>query len=208
MGNFGFGVASSAALHATAPLDMPDSGTALPAMSPDALLAYCQTRMQGIDAQMHGYFAQQERANSDSEAINKALEVMNKYGGGTGGAADVEKADEELKSALEVAREATGGDTPVAHKLQKVLCDLRAVGDCAGHPDGVSGGAGKISKEQMDGFIKCVRDVQTDINADGQLNMINLQSIMAQRQTTLQMTTNLVQSLGEQSKMIAGNIGK
>jgi hypothetical protein len=38
--------------------------------------------------------------------------------------------------------------------------------------------------------------------------MIGLQSLMSERQTAIQLTTNLVQSLGTQMNAIASNVGK
>ena len=47
-----------------------------------------------------------------------------------------------------------------------------------------------------------------NLNSDSEMTMINLQSLMSQRQTAVQLTTNLVQSLGDQQNSIAKNIGQ
>ena len=47
-----------------------------------------------------------------------------------------------------------------------------------------------------------------DLNSDSEMTMITLQSLMSQRQTAVQLTTNLVQSLGDQQNSIAKNIGQ
>jgi hypothetical protein len=56
----------------------------------------------------------------------------------------------------------------------------------------------------VDGAIK---DCQNDIQSSSELAMITLQSLMSQRQESIQMCTNLVQSLGDQCNKIAENIG-
>jgi hypothetical protein len=45
------------------------------------------------------------------------------------------------------------------------------------------------------------------LNSGAELQMIQLQSIMSQRQTAIQITTNLVQALGDQLNKIADNVG-
>ncbi|HEY8041388.1 MAG TPA: hypothetical protein VIF15_16395, partial [Polyangiaceae bacterium] len=57
------------------------------------------------------------------------------------------------------------------------------------------------------GWIQELSDVQSTINQGSELQMIKLQSLMSQRQTAIQLTTNLVQSLGDQLNKIAENIG-
>lgn len=42
----------------------------------------------------------------------------------------------------------------------------------------------------------------------GELNMIQLQSLMSQRQQAVQLTTNLVRATSNNSRTVAGNIGK
>ena len=49
--------------------------------------------------------------------------------------------------------------------------------------------------------------VSSSVNSSSELEMIQLQSFMSQRQTAIQLTTNLVQSLGDQLNKIADNIG-
>ncbi len=52
-----------------------------------------------------------------------------------------------------------------------------------------------------------VENIQKDLNSSTELSMINLQSLMSQRQEAIQLCTNLVQSLGDQVNKIAENVG-
>ena len=175
-----------------------------PGLTPDALMAYCETRMRGLNEQMDGFFKKQQVGNQNSAKINEALEAMNNNSAGTN-AANCKQQNEAMVSKLEDARNLAHatGDFATEAGLQKVITDLKgAVGQYEGASDIA------ISGERVKGFIDSVKSINGQINANSELNMINLQSVMSQRQTAIQMTTNLVQSLGEQSKMIAANIGK
>jgi hypothetical protein len=176
-----------------------------PGISPDALMVYCETRMRGLNEQMDGFFKKQQVGNKNSAKINEALEALNNNAAGTSPdncAAQNKVMVEKLNDARDLAH--TTGDFSTEAALQKVIEDFRGkIGQYPGSPKECA-----ISKELMGGVIESVKNINSQINANSELNMINLQSVMSQRQTAIQMTTNLVQSLGEQSKMIAANVGK
>ena len=123
-------------------------------LSPDALMTYCQTRLNGID------------------------------------------------SALLQAIEKVGGNTDAGRRLTAVLARVDNTGR-----DGVSTDGGKISSDEMKAFIDDVKGIQTDLGASSELGMIQLQSLMSQRQVAIQLCTNLVQSLGDQQNKICANVG-
>ena len=168
-------------------------------LSPDALMVYCQTRLHGLDTQMKAFFAGQQKANADSAAINDALGVLNKYSDGfmDGGGGDPAKA-QELDLALQTAIGKVGRDTPVGQKLVTVYNRVHETG---------AGGDNRISRDEMQGFLSDLKSVQSEISANSELGMIQLQSLMSQRTTALQLVTNLVQSLGDQANKIAANVG-
>lgn len=166
------------------------------ALSPDALMVYCQTRLRGIDDQMSGLMAKQQKANDDTQAINEALAVLNNN---VAGYTDDKSKTVAMTDALDAAIKKVGSDTPEGQRLQKIRDDL--------YNNGVVQD-GTVNDTEMQKYIESVNGVVKDINSGAELNMINLQSIMSQRQTAIQLTTNLVESLGEQSKSIAANVGK
>ncbi len=47
-----------------------------------------------------------------------------------------------------------------------------------------------------------------ELNSGAQMDMIHLQSLMSSRQTAVQLSTNLIKSLGETADAVAGNTGK
>jgi hypothetical protein len=64
-----------------------------------------------------------------------------------------------------------------------------------------------VTGERIQTYAATLKTEQSDLNGGAELNMINLQAIMSQRQTAIQLTTNLVQALGDSSNKIAANIG-
>lgn len=52
-----------------------------------------------------------------------------------------------------------------------------------------------------------VQNIQKDMNASTELSMISLQSVMSQRQSAVQLITNMVQALGDQTNKIVSNVG-
>ena len=59
----------------------------------------------------------------------------------------------------------------------------------------------------MQSFIDRLQGCASDLNSNSELQMIQLQSLMSERQTAIELTTNLVQSLGNQAEKIAQNVG-
>jgi hypothetical protein len=53
-----------------------------------------------------------------------------------------------------------------------------------------------------------VKSIQSDLNSNTELAMINLQSLMSQRQEAIQVCTNLVQSMGDSTSQVTANVGK
>ena len=64
-----------------------------------------------------------------------------------------------------------------------------------------------LDNTEMQTFITKLQGCASDLNSSSELQMIQLQSLMSERQTAIQLTTNLVQSLGDQSEKIVDNVG-
>src|SRR5258706_8062867 len=52
---------------------IPDTGLVGSYLTPDALMSYCQTRLQGVDTQMNTIFAEQQRMNFESSVLGNLL---------------------------------------------------------------------------------------------------------------------------------------
>ncbi|MDP9037151.1 MAG: hypothetical protein M3O50_20320 [Myxococcota bacterium] len=197
--------------------DPSSGGTAY--LTPDALMVYCQSRLHSIDDQIQGGFATQQLRNRESVDIQKALETFHKYADGTESLSACSEMEQSLKGLIDHLTETDPG-FPGLGKLKQTYNSLVFTGTGpAGYNSGmpvydgypVTGngkeGDGKIDGAEMQSFVTSLQATVSDLNSGAELQMIQIQSLMSQRQTAIQLTTNLVQSLGDQTNKIAQNIG-
>ena len=64
------------------------------------------------------------------------------------------------------------------------------------------------TSEQMTAFAGDVQSMLDNVNGNAEINMIQLQQVMSQRQTAVQLTTSLLAKLDEGTKSVVGNIGR
>ncbi len=174
-------------------------------LSPDALMAYCASKLRGLDAQVQAAFAKQKQRSDMSKALSAlANELGPKADKDSGG---IVKGDETTKqkinAAFTAAIQAAGPDTELGRRLQQQQDHFRATST----PDGGVGDDG-VAPWEVKNFLDAVQRIQSDANSEGELEMIQLQSLMSQRQQALQVCTNLVASLGQSAMGIAQNVGK
>ena len=166
-------------------------------LTPDALMNYCATRLRGLDNQIQTKFEKQQTAN-------------HKVTGGTGVSTDC-----TIKGAAQALLEAANKVTDPG--VQKRLIDLAGkLVHVTGAPPSASFDpnasvalkAQTYKPEEMTQMIaQPVGNLQKDMNSGTELDMIQLQSLMSQRQTAVSTVTQMIQALGEQLNKIAGNIG-
>jgi len=169
-------------------------------LTPESLMAYCQSRLQGIDTQVNEAFAQQQQSNFAQQILGQLASSpafklpADKLTGGW----QVEAAVQSIKDAIAEAKGKLDPNSPAWAALDSYEKNSIDTID--------------TSKDlSVDSFNSTVvgglNSIQKDLNASSELSMINLQSLMSQRQSAVQMCTNLVQSLGDQMNKIAQNIG-
>jgi hypothetical protein len=179
----------------------PPSSASSALLTPDALMAYCESRLGSIDSQMDSIFQAQESYNKLTTDIDSLASNLNQYestGIGTGpGDQTATTAFTSANNSLnQLISEANTTDPQVASELQGAMNTLNNGGDTF------------VSTDEITNIEKTLQQASSDVGAGAELNMINLQSLMSQRQTAIQLTTNLVQSMGDQMNAIATNIGK
>ncbi|MDB4995927.1 MAG: hypothetical protein JWM74_3359, partial [Myxococcaceae bacterium] len=174
-------------------------------LSPDSLMFYCESRLRGIGEQIGRAVAQQQKSNSDISALNELHETLNQYSKGVNAEGTVKGAEgdaafQQMSAAYDAAISKVGKDTELGKKL---IEDKNRILNTNGQ-----GGTDNIVLEhEMKAMTNNLETMVKDINGNSELQMINLQSLMSQRQAAVQLTTNLVQSLGDQMNKIAANIG-
>lgn len=189
-------------------------------LTADVLLAYCQSRLQSIDSQARETFQGQQNLNKEQALIGDAQQQLQSLSQGTKSKDDCVKIEQKLEDIIKQIQ-AVDPHSPVIAKLEQLHDNIMGTGsgpytDSAGNPHGYMTPGGPttrqdedsdISDYEMKGFIDDLQGVGSDLNSCAELQMIQLQSLMSQRQTAIQLTTNIVQSLGDQLNKVADNIG-
>jgi hypothetical protein len=189
-------------------------------LTPDALLAYCQSRLNSIDGQVQDVFHSQEVRNSETSAIQAVLQKFNSTTAGVNN--DSTTCTSMETSLYDLIGQLQNGDPgcPELPKLKQIYNNLLYSGtgptsdlpyvDEDLYPPQHEGpqGDNTLSTSEVQGYVSGLQACASDLNSDSELQMIQLQSLMSQRQTAIQLTTNLVQSLGDQAQKIAENVGR
>jgi hypothetical protein len=159
----------------------------LPYLTPDAMLVYCQSRLSGINSQCREIMTRQDKNAKAQAATGNLLTTLYRYQDQEG-ATDAQKA--EIRNAYGKAIDAVGANTSLGEALAKDRATLSTG-----------------NKNEIDSLINATKNHQSELNSDAEIDMIRLQSLMSQRQTAIQLTTNIIQSLNDQANKIVANIG-
>jgi len=159
-------------------------------LTPDALMSYCRSRIEALDSNMWSAIHTQKQSIAASEALSGLMAKLGDI------AKDGVHGDNRgsVKAAIQAARDKlpAGVDPSAANALD-------AIGKaCDGDLDG---------DHMKQSVIEPLNAAKQDLSNGAELNMINVQSLMSQRQTAIQLTTNLVQSLSDQINKITANVG-
>ncbi len=185
-------------------------------LTPDDLVLYLQTRLDGVDDQINIVMEKQKR----SESIRKAVQGIqaelakldpNKEGGGH---VDIDKVAEHLNVLGNI-------DPEIARQLQK---DLIGFNDDLSSKLGKDGtadftvkgssttdagqGTGKVNQDQIATMQGVVDNLLSDLESAAQMDMIKLQSLMSTRNTAISLATNMMSAIGKGQESIVGNIGR
>lgn len=198
-----------------------EAGTA--ALTPETLLLYCSSRMSSIEQNIQQYFAEQQRTNKDAAELGAVL-AQARFNLAQS-PADLNGVGHEGDRAAVAAR---GNDLAA---LYGTLTNPDAKAACAAEFLSLTGininqaiasgkplTEGDIQQSVTMGAIKpttdvqvqerlgSIKDKQSALSKNGELNMIQLQALVSQRQLAVQLTTQLMQTLHESSKGVIGNI--
>lgn len=169
------------------------------ALTPDSLMAYCAARLRDLDGQVRDRFETQRSNQDASQAINGLLQDVSKFS--ARGADPAEMSGLFAKYAALVER--FGASSPVGAALQRALDAAQNRFTASGAGSGL-----RVTPEQIAEGIDDLKRVQSDLNANSELNMIELQSLVSQRQMAVQLCTNLLAKLDEGQMAIVRNVGK
>ena len=183
---------------ASTPEIAPSSVPTASSMSPAALMAYCQSRLQSLDTQMNDIFTSQQNNANATTAVNNLASALNDLSQTSDDPPKIIASPQDIVNInnLYAAAEAACGPSATCASLQKDQDAFAGLGS----PPFSSAGVTQLTTN--------LKNYAADLNSNSEMSMITLQSLMSQRQTAIQLTTNLVQSLGDQASSIAKNIGQ
>ncbi len=201
-------------------------------LTPDAIMAYCQSRLQSIDGQVETAMTQQQNCNSEQQGVQNILtdvsSLQSELNNGTvkdhGAAAKLESDLEKLISQMQ----STDPSNPQIGTLEQLHDKIMATGTgpnngaqayyCSANPPGSPTGQtpppnvhqdtdDTFGTDELTGFSQTLTGVNNSLNNSAELGMIAIQSLMSQRTTAIQLSTNILQSINDGMSKIANNIG-
>ncbi len=217
---------TTATATAAAADDPPDLFAA--GLTPDALMTYCQSRLESIDSQVQASFDSQQKGAADIARINKVTDdLKNLSAAGATSSEACTNIENSLGSAISDLQHSDPASLALPGLIQ-TYNNMVWSGTGGSTTDPAKGSTGPqfiepdkyppdkslspqgdndLAPSEIESYIQGVGDATAAVNSNSELQMIQLQSLMSQRQTAISLTTNLVQSLGDQENKIAENIG-
>jgi hypothetical protein len=199
------------------------------AMSPESLLLYCSSRLSSIDTTIQQYFKEQQTRNHDMQLAAKLMNVLTQgtWKDGHWGSEDFKNAGypmvnlqdhaDRANEILDIYRSAENPE--VKARCEEAFKDLSGLDvktyasnkDAKVSTDDIkkSAEAGAIPHGKTEDITKrldSIKDVQSNASKSAELNMIQLQSLVSQRQLAIQLTTQLMQTAHEANKQVCTNI--
>ncbi|MGD0526801.1 MAG: hypothetical protein ABSE49_16765 [Polyangiaceae bacterium] len=206
-------------------------------LTPQALMVYCQTRLQGIDSQVQTAMTAQQNSDWEQSAIGNILSEIasdsaNANGGVLSSASACQTLEGNLESLISQIQQkdpgcsqlgqleqlhdtimATGtGPFPAGSSVQGYYCSNGA--GVAGQPTGTTPPANVnnskdngLGTNELTDFTNTLNNINSSLSSGAELGMINIQSLMSTRTTAIQLTTSILQSYDDGLEKIADKIG-
>ena len=175
----------------------------------ESLLVFCQTRLRDLDTQIHSSLVDQQSRC----ALQKSVGELKSFLAGQASVGMMNEGTKEtdagkLEAAQKVVNEGNALFDEAIEQATKqknfglanALKDQKAEWNKGNDPH--------VTKDELQGINKGVDMMLNDLSSANELQMIGLQSLISKRATALQLTTNMLNTLNESQKTIAGNVGR
>lgn len=191
----------------------------------DTLLAYCSVQLNGLQGEIKARMTAQQAVRDSKSALttlqNTLTDAMSKGG--------VNNADAALKTKILEQYEAVLAKLPPGDQWNQVNQSYQTFRSTACYRNGAPMGEGKtvgfdvmqtaetnkdganandVTAAEVKGLIDGLSNVSEDLGKNAELEMIDLQQLVSQRQMAIQMTTNMMNKCSQGPETIAANIGK
>jgi len=215
-------------------------GSSPPAyLTPEALMVYCQTRLQGIDSQVQTAMTSQQNTNWEQGQIAGILSELSTDSADTTNGVmnnpqECKTIEQNLENLITQIQAKDPGCSQLG-QLEQLHDSIMATGtgpyqdasglthgfyyggDPAKTPTGLttppgdvskSGADNTISTDEFTNFTNTLNNINSSLSSGAEMGMINIQSLMSDRTTAIQLTTSILQSYDDGVEKIADNIGK
>ena len=171
-------------------------------LTAEGLLLFCQARLQEFDTDIQKKMNGQKGLVGLQKSIGE-LQSMLKAGDGKANGNDkvafdnsdvVKAVDAKITELINEAK--ANGNEDLAKTLKGVSTELR------------TGGDNMVTKDEIKEMCTTLDNALASVRSGAELSMIDLQSLVSKRATTLQLTTGMMNSINEGQKSIAANIGR
>jgi hypothetical protein len=226
----------STVAEATASTD-PADGAPPVYLTPDALMTYCQTRLSGIDSQISMAMTEQQNINWEQSDIQGLLTDLSNDSATAGSGVmqnptECKNLEQEFENVI-TSIQAKDPNSSALPQLELAHDTLMATGsgpfrDSSGVLHGYYNGGdptapptgyipppnvnndqdGAIGSNEFTNLTNALTNINSSLGSGAELQMINIQSLMSQRTTAIQLTTNILQAYDDGLSKVADNIGK
>ncbi len=225
----GDAVSSTAGVPSTGGTD----GQSPPAsLTPEALMVYCQTRLQGIDSQIQASMTKQQNISNEQSAIGDILgDLANDSAlAGTGlmnSPAACQDLEQKLENLITQIQNTDPGCSQLG-QLEQLHDAIMATGSgsTAQHgyyyggdpmkppigqtppPTVESSPDNEMSAAEITGFTNTLNTINSSLSSGAEIGMIQIQSNMSDRTTAIQLTTSILQAYDDGLSKIVDKIGQ
>ncbi len=192
--------------------------------TPETLLLYCSSRLETLDSTIKEFFAKQEKTNKSMQDANRVMQILSAIGEiNVGALMDPASNDVHKKAHANIANDLlqvyTTTDSPdlkaeIAARFKDVTGnEVGAYVGATGEPLPVvftdinkTGTMPTVTPAMWQAKVDATKSVTTNLSKGSELNMIQLQSLVSQRQLAIQLTTQMMQAAHEAKKQVVSNI--
>jgi hypothetical protein len=223
----------------TAATDATSDGSTPPVyLTPQALMVYCQTRLQGIDSQVQTAMTAQQNTNWEQGQIGQILSTLatdsaDTTNGAMNNPTECQNIEQSLENLITQIQARDPGCSQLG-QLEQLHDSIMATGsgpytDTGGTTHGYyyggdpskpptggtmppndvsqSGADNIISTGEFTNFTNTLNNINSGLSSGAELGMIQIQSLMSDRTTAIQLTTSILQSWDDGVQKIADKIG-
>jgi hypothetical protein len=185
-------------------------------LTPDTLVAYCDSRLMGLDSQMQSIFNQQQESAATTQSLSNLASQLNDLPAPNTASpptvtmtmAQWKQIDgayyqsiDELSSASGTPGQeyVNGVQTALGGQLEQDRSSLFQ------NSSFYANGTVCVPASTITNISQNLKTYTSNLNSDSQMQMINLQSMMSQQQTAVELSTNLLESMSQTNQAIASN---